>query len=722
MASLPGASLSIPVSNNQSTTLNLQRSAAGRVTPPDALAEEFPDPCRAATDELGPFPYIGDLAAELRNAVLEQVGCDSAAVCAWDAKADVLWMIHPLPEQRVRAGQGVGSDQGLVGQVFRTGLPAAVTDYQRWPGRLGDWRADGVGALAGVPITVDGRRFGVLVAAHRTARDWSEGTLKLLTDLATSYGARLELARLHQLAARRSLVSRAFADLARDAATHGDFELMMDRLSATMGPLLKTGCVEIILARGSDLVISHARLYKDAHPGIPVIVPLAGSATEVALETGRLLVASRDPLPGELDLNQFRVLTARGASTAVVVPFVQTGLIRGALAAIWDTPQSLPPWRLRMCRTLADQLGALLTVLESRRTLTEKEAELRAIIEQLPSGVAVVDRHGYVRRSNSALRAIVGPPVHPELPLAEQAADYRLRCVENGRLASAERTPVARALQGDTVLEEWELQRPDTGKSVHLQFSSSPLRAPDGEVTGAVSVITDITPRRESERRRRRLAGQILQAQEEERHRVAAEVHDELIQTMIAICQHLDAHAAWRDRAPEVAEAELQQGVLLARQAVREGRRIMAGLRPSLLDELGLEPALLEEADALRAGGWRVRVSLSLPSERHDPSLETAVFRLVQEALRNVRKHAGLCAVNIRIDESEGQMHVEIHDDGCGFTPDTTPHRGRDGGLGLVGMRERAALLGGTLEIQSEPGHGTRVSATLPLEPRRAGS
>jgi signal transduction histidine kinase len=112
----------------------------------------------------------------------------------------------------------------------------------------------------------------------------------------------------------------------------------------------------------------------------------------------------------------------------------------------------------------------------------------------------------------------------------------------------------------------------------------------------------------------------------------------------------------------------------------------------------------------------------ALSPERHDPSLETAVFRLVQEALRNVRKHAGLCAVTITIDESEGQMHVEIRDDGCGFTPDSARQRGRQGGLGLVGMRERAALLGGALDIQSEPGRGTRVRASLPLEPRRAGS
>jgi signal transduction histidine kinase len=202
-----------------------------------------------------------------------------------------------------------------------------------------------------------------------------------------------------------------------------------------------------------------------------------------------------------------------------------------------------------------------------------------------------------------------------------------------------------------------------------------------------------------------------VQAQEAERRRLARELHDETGQALTSILLGLAAvERAETAEAARAAAGELRDLVVETLQAVR---RLAVELRPSALDDFGLEPALRRLGETVREGGeLDVQVEARLGEERLPADVETALYRIVQEALTNVVKHAGAAHVSIVLTRKQGSVVVMIEDDGCGFDPAKIS---RDG-LGLLGMRERVQLLDGELEIETSPGSGTTLVLELPLE------
>jgi signal transduction histidine kinase/PAS domain-containing protein len=221
----------------------------------------------------------------------------------------------------------------------------------------------------------------------------------------------------------------------------------------------------------------------------------------------------------------------------------------------------------------------------------------------------------------------------------------------------------------------------------------------------------------ERERRLQDLVGRLLVAQEEERRRVAYEVHDDLAAVAASAHQHLQAFARHhRPRSPQARE-EFDRALELAQRTVRETRRVVANLRPTTLDDFGLAAALRLQVEELRAQGWHVTYQEALGAERLPPLMETALFRVAQEALTNARKHAQTTAVRMRVERAEREVHLVVEDEGRGFVPEAIMPGTADGErVGLPGMRERVAMLGGCCVVESHPGAGTRVSVVVPLE------
>ncbi|MDP8924542.1 MAG: GAF domain-containing protein [Chloroflexota bacterium] len=219
------------------------------------------------------------------------------------------------------------------------------------------------------------------------------------------------------------------------------------------------------------------------------------------------------------------------------------------------------------------------------------------------------------------------------------------------------------------------------------------------------------------ERRLHELVGRLLQSQEEERRRVAYDVHDGLAQVAAAAHQHLEALAShYRPRSPR-ARQELDLARELAQRTVREARQIIADLRPTALDDFGLAAALGLEVDALRAQGWQVTYDEALGPERLPPTVEAALFRVAQEALTNVRKHARTTRVHLALRRDGQIVSLEVRDWGRGFEPQAVLTNARPSErVGLAGMRERVAWLGGRCSVRSHPGAGTRIVAEVPLQ------
>ena len=221
----------------------------------------------------------------------------------------------------------------------------------------------------------------------------------------------------------------------------------------------------------------------------------------------------------------------------------------------------------------------------------------------------------------------------------------------------------------------------------------------------------------EHERELRDLVGRMLVAEEEERRRVAYEVHDGLTQMVVAAHQRLQLFA--EDYQPGSAEGrqELEEIIDLVRRTVTEARRVIADLRPTTLDDFGLATAVRLQVEELRARGYEAVYEEALREERLPATLETALFRVVQEALTNARKHAKTDRVRVELGHRPGgTVRLEVRDWGRGFDPTGVARGGGPGErIGLSSMRERIALLGGRLEVRSEPGEGTSVVAEVPM-------
>jgi signal transduction histidine kinase len=210
----------------------------------------------------------------------------------------------------------------------------------------------------------------------------------------------------------------------------------------------------------------------------------------------------------------------------------------------------------------------------------------------------------------------------------------------------------------------------------------------------------------------------VIAAQEDERKRIARELHDSTSQSLTSLLIGLRALA---DRAgtPEVQrQVEDLRGVV--GHTLEELHALARQLRPSVLDDLGLAEAIARYvADCRSRAGLGIDLALTgLAGRRLPPEVETALYRIVQEALTNVVRHAGARTASICVEQRPHSVRAIIEDDGCGFEPASIP---ADGHLGVHGIRERAELLGGTLIIESEPGHGTSLFVELPLTEKASG-
>jgi len=217
----------------------------------------------------------------------------------------------------------------------------------------------------------------------------------------------------------------------------------------------------------------------------------------------------------------------------------------------------------------------------------------------------------------------------------------------------------------------------------------------------------------QSARQLKALSRHVLEVQELERRRVAVELHDELGQSLTAI--KINLQLSQRMNQQSLLELNLES-IRIVEDALQQVRRLATNLRPSILDDLGLAPALswIAEQSAAR-GGFSVNFHHVRAQARLARDIETACFRIVQEALTNITRHAQAKRVEISLRREGEDMLLTVQDDGCGFDTERMRQRAQQGGsLGVLGMQERANLIGGQLSIRSLPGNGSTVQLSCP--------
>jgi signal transduction histidine kinase len=227
------------------------------------------------------------------------------------------------------------------------------------------------------------------------------------------------------------------------------------------------------------------------------------------------------------------------------------------------------------------------------------------------------------------------------------------------------------------------------------------------------------------------LSHRLVEVQETERRHIARELHDEIGQSLTAAGMNLQAALQSHRSAPlpgrsklapgpAALEKRLEDSIEAVERVLEQVHDLSLNLRPSMLDDLGLEPALRWYTQRQAAlTGMRAEFHCEPLDARLDPMIETECFRVAQEALTNIVRHAKAHAVTVELSRQNGHLHLSVRDDGVGFDVDTLRKEAVHGAsLGLLSMEERASLAGGGLELNSAPGHGTEVHAWFPLTPK----
>jgi PAS domain S-box-containing protein len=345
----------------------------------------------------------------------------------------------------------------------------------------------------------------------------------------------------------------------------------------------------------------------------------------------------------------------------------------------------------------------------AEEALHESEKSFRALFEGAYDAIWSHDLEGNIQTANSAAAELSGYPV-------EELLRMNVKSFMGEESLALAREVGRRLVQHVHVELPYELRMIKKNGSEAICMVSTNLISGEGEARGFHNIARDVTQEKRMQENLRYYLQEITQAQEEERKRIARELHDDTAQLLGSLSRQLDNFVRKKSGlAPNEVlflkdlQAQLNRGV----QGVH---RFVQDLRPSLLDDLGLIPALRSlMKDMQEYDGIGSKLEVLGDEKRFAPEFESSLFRIVQEALSNIRRHAQAPEASVVIDFTKDRVRVTISDNGQGFElvgrVDDLP---RSGKLGLVGMRERARLLGGTLELKSTPGKGTTLIVEVP--------
>ena len=348
-------------------------------------------------------------------------------------------------------------------------------------------------------------------------------------------------------------------------------------------------------------------------------------------------------------------------------------------------------------------------------TLQGAEHAYRMLIESMNEGALTLTADAVILYANQCFARMVKRPL-------EQVMGSSFRRF----LAAADRATLRSLLQGASPSGSkiQVLLHAGDGSKMPAQISIRPLAKDDFNRATIGLVVTDMTEARRNEEMLRALTHRVVQVQEAERGRVALELHDNITQLLCGVLFHSQALADSLSARDGPAKGEAMKLREMLGQTAEEVERISHNLRPSVLDQLGLVDALHATGrEFAKRTGVSVKLACVELAARLPADIELALYRILQEALRNIENHAHASHATVVLMHRGAVVRLLVKDDGIGFHTDRHPAgRNTVGHLGLLGMRERASYVGGDFEIKSARGAGTAIAVRIPLPSSLSGS
>jgi PAS domain S-box-containing protein len=428
-----------------------------------------------------------------------------------------------------------------------------------------------------------------------------------------------------------------------------------------------------------------------------------------AIDYGPELILRDEPLCFDKDAVPFGDVS-RPSASIMTAPVRHASRVIGILSIQSYSRQVYDEMGLGDLQALADHCGEALNRMQAEERLRDSEERFRELFENAKDAIYVHDLNGIYTSVNRAAEQLSG--YSREEIVGRHFSDF----VASEYLSRVHNHLCKKLTDQGPTSYELEVIAKD-GTRVPVELSSN-LIYEDGIAVGVQGIARDITERKHAEGLLQTFPRRLIEAQEDERKRLARELHDEIGQILTAVT--LNLHAVRSSGLAPGSTSKIDESILVVEDALRHTQNLAFELRPSALDDLGLAAAIRWFATRFaQRTGVKAEVDFDLKTSegRRSKELETACFRIVQEALTNVARHAEAQTVSIRIRTVNEETSISIKDDGIGF--DVSDGNGATViRLGLRGMEERALALGGKLEIKSAPARGTEIRAFFPNEDR----
>jgi PAS domain S-box-containing protein len=501
------------------------------------------------------------------------------------------------------------------------------------------------------------------------------------------------------------------------SALYSSLELpgVFDKAVRMVSELMSADVVLLFTANESSQVLELAAYHGISADLVPEIKPLKtgeGIYGELVKSGNALIIEDNTVIPPEFS----GILLRMNIRTQMAVPLVFQERVRGVICIGVRAPKQFNNYDRDLMVSVGREIAVAIEnarLYGVQRLVTEQlklsEGKYHRLFDLASDAIFVTDLSGKLIEVNRASAELMGDTVEDVI-----GTDIR-------RYLSPEELEIARRVRRALLLGqpfsqpyEQKLIRNDKTEVI-LMLSSNLVRHGD-EPPVFEHVARNVTRERRMQDNLRHYVQQITRIQEEERNRIARDLHDETAQALYALTRQLDNFIRSSPNLAAETSAFLKGLVEQTKTISQEVRRFSQDLRPPLLDDLGLLSTIRWlTGDMEHRTHIIVKLTVSGVERRLAPHVELAIFRIIQEALRNVEKHASATRVDVSIEFAEGKINISITDNGKGFKlAGDVGDLPRDGRLGLMGMKERVNLLGGELTITSEPSQGTRVLIQLP--------
>jgi PAS domain S-box-containing protein len=377
--------------------------------------------------------------------------------------------------------------------------------------------------------------------------------------------------------------------------------------------------------------------------------------------------------------------------------------------SFWDQYQRYVISAISLIVVQTGLIGSLLAERRRRRRAEEARRHLAAIVEFSDDAIIGTSLDGQILSWNPGAESMYGYTAH------EMLGRHILAIVPPDRAEELSES-MRKRRRGERIRDFETVRLRKDGTRIDVSVNISPIKDDRGRVIADATITRDVSERKRAEQELHRLTGHLLTLQDDERRRLARELHDVTAQNLFAINMNLSRLQRGRVESAEVKEI-LAESRNLGQQSLQEIRTLSYLLHPPMLDQAGLVDALKWYVDGfVKRSGIDVEVLPIQEIGRLPSEVETALFRIVQEGLSNIKRHSGSNSANIKLEKKKDRVILQIRDHGRGMKSEvaSTESDGRSLGVGIPGMRQRLRQLGGNLQIESSD-RGTLVTAMVPI-------